>query len=54
MIELIWVTDPKYIADSKALQGNTLDFGMLFRVNGAAVLSKGANGIAYPQASLAD
>eukprot|EP01052_Picozoa_sp_SAG31_P017975 SAG31_NODE_1254_length_9087_cov_12.553071_1_plen_503_part_00 len=41
-------TDPNYIADSKALQGNTLDFGLLFRVNGAAVLSKGANGIAYP------
>jgi hypothetical protein len=47
-------TDPKYIVDSKALQGNTLDFGMLFRVNGAAVLSKGANGIAYPDVYLAE
>ena len=36
-------TDPSYVAESKGLQGNTPDFGMLFRVNGAALFSKGAN-----------
>ena len=32
-----------FFSESKGLEGNTLDFGMLFRVNGAAVFSKGAN-----------
>jgi beta-mannosidase len=36
-------TDPSYVAESKGLQGSTLNFGMLFRVNGAAVFCKGAN-----------
>jgi len=36
-------TAPGYVAAATGKEGNTLNFGMFFRINGAAIFSKGAN-----------